>query len=377
MSQAVNKKRASVTEAIHLWLGLVAGAVLVLAGLTGSYLAFYVEIERALIPGLDESPGVRPSSLEALYQAFRSLGPERKGVWNIEVPRDGGVVTARFSGTGQPVRMVSIDPRDFRVVRDVSWGSSVSTWLYELHYRMLMGRPGATVMGIVGLLILIMLITGVARWWTLGRNARGRLTFTLSGPAARRVYDLHRALGLAFAALLVLLTVTATAMSLPRQFRPVLELFAPINSTPRLSSRPSADGTRITVDEAVEIAYRHFPDAELTWVQVPNTPDGAYAVRFRQPGEPGKRFPRTYVWVDQYSGDVLAVQNGLQGTSSDRILAWLYPLHSGDALGRAGRTLVCVAGFVPALLYFTGFIRWRHKRRARSSSRPTRQTEKS
>lgn len=370
MTSFVRERRTPFSAAIHLWLGLVAGAVLALAGLTGSYLAFYVQIERALMPGLDGARGVEPSSLEDVYRAFRRLTPEDEGSWNIEVPRDGGVLTARYSSdTTQPLRMVSLDPRTFEVVRDVSWGSTFSTWLYEIHYALLMGPAGEALMGLIGLLIVVMLAAGLFRWWTLGRNARGRFSFSLRGPPARRNYNLHRVLGLSTAAILILLAATATAMNLPRQFDSVLELFSPISPPPRPTSRPATHTARISVDRAVNIAYRRFPDAELKWVQVPNTPDGAYAVRLRQPGEPGKRFPRTYVWIDQYSGHVLAVQDGLQGTLSDKILRWLYPLHSGDVLGLPGRILVCIIGLMPALLYITGFIRWRHKQRARSPSR--------
>ncbi len=107
-------------------------------------------------------------------------------------------------------------------------------------------------------------------------------------------------------------------------------------------------------------------------MQVPNGPTGAYGVRFWQKGEPSRRFPQSYVWVDQFSGKVLGVQDGLSGSASDKILRWLFPLHGGEAFGLPGRIFMVVLGFVPAVLYVTGFVRWRKKERikARRAAKP-------
>jgi uncharacterized iron-regulated membrane protein len=46
------------------------------------------------------------------------------------------------------------------------------------------------------------------------------------------------------------------------------------------------------------------------------------------------------------------------------VLAWLHPLHNGEAFGLAGRVLACVAGLLPLLLMVTGVQRWADRRRA-------------
>lgn len=166
--------------------------------------------------------------------------------------------------------------------------------------------------------------------------------------------------------LLIVVLVTAVMMTLPKVVRPALAAISPISKQERPKSTPVPGGVRIPVDRAVAIASAEMPGARLRWIQAPNKPNGAYGMRFWQKGEPSRRFPRTYVYVDQFSGKVVGVQNGLSGTTSDKILMWLYPLHGGEAFGLVGRIVIVLLGFTPAILYVTGFIRWRQKERIKA-----------
>lgn len=354
-------RQNSLAARIHRWAGLTIGLILAISGLTGSYLAFYPEIERAAISPLRSSAGIQAESYEAVYQAFTAVGSPERGRWNIEIPPDGGVITARFSERGSPNRMVSLDPVSLEVMRDVHWGNTVSTWIYELHYRLLMGRSGATVMGVLGLAVLAMVFAGIVLWWRSGRTARSRLKYDRRGTGERKLYDFHRLLGLGSAVLLVVSVATATAMNLPDQFRPMLTAFSPMERLPDPQSGESENRKRISIDHAMAIARAELPDADIRWVQVPNSETAPYLIRFWQKGEPSFRFPKSYLWLDQYDGSVLAVRHGPQGTATNRILDWLYPLHSGQAFGLFGRFVVALLGLVPAILFVTGLIRWRRK----------------
>lgn len=356
-----NPQQASFAAQLHKWAGLTLGIILVICGLTGSYLAFYPEIERATIAPLRLSPGVQPSSYEAVYQALTRVGSPDEGRWNIELPEGGGVITSRYGRRGSPNRMVTLDPATLQVVHDVEWGSTVSTWVYELHYRLLMGRSGATFMGIVALSLMVMMVAGIVLWWRSGRNAAARLKYHANGTSERKIYDVHRLSGVVGAAFLLLILATAAAMSLPDQVKPILSSFSPIEKSPDPQSSPAEGRTRIPLDRALAIVRQRMPGVDIRWVQVPAEETAPYAIRFRDPGELNRRFPKSYVWLDQYDGRVLAVQRETQGTVSNRILNLFYPLHSGQALGIWGRALVALIGIFPLILFVTGVIRWRGK----------------
>ena len=117
-----------------------------------------------------------------------------------------------------------------------------------------------------------------------------------------------------------------------------------------------------------------FPDAELRGVETPDGKEGVYSISKRQSGEANHRWSRSKVWIDQYSGKVLSVQDPNQFTAGETFLNLMWPLHSGEALGFAGRILWCIAGLAPLVLYVTGILRWLQKRKAKqvknTASRP-------
>ncbi|MDO8844701.1 PepSY domain-containing protein [Methylicorpusculum sp.] len=76
---------------------------------------------------------------------------------------------------------------------------------------------------------------------------------------------------------------------------------------------------RISLDKAEAIAQTQFPNAELRWIETPNSPEDTYKIFLYQDGEPSKRFPKTIVWMDQYAGE--------------SFIKWLHPLHNGEIAG--------------------------------------------
>ena len=62
-------------------------------------------------------------------------------------------------------------------------------------------------------------------------------------------------------------------------------------------------------------------------------------------------------------GSVVDRRDPLRGPAGDRLIAWLFPLHSGEALGLAGRIAWTVFGVAPALLFVTGTWLWWKRRR--------------
>jgi uncharacterized iron-regulated membrane protein len=105
------------------------------------------------------------------------------------------------------------------------------------------------------------------------------------------------------------------------------------------------------------------------WLGLPHDARDTFAVGLRQPGEVRQAGGQSEVWIDQYSGAVLRVQAWQHFTGGEMFLAWLFPLHNGEAFGLTGRWLVCVTGFMPLILYVTALRMWWLKRTARLRQR--------
>jgi uncharacterized iron-regulated membrane protein len=96
---------------------------------------------------------------------------------------------------------------------------------------------------------------------------------------------------------------------------------------------------------------------------------GVYQVGLRQPGEVMESSGQSRVWLDQYSGKVLRIHDWRQFTGGETFLAWLFPLHNGEAFGLVGRWIVFFTGFVPLVLYVTALRMWWLKQKAHRRSR--------
>jgi len=181
----------------------------------------------------------------------------------------------------------------------------------------------------------------------------------------RRDFDLHRVTGIYGVALLLVMSGTGIFMALPDYTEPVVEVFSPI--TPRIgtiASNGSGGAADINVDAAVAIARDHLPGATVTGVGLPREQAGTYRVALSEPAHPRDSAGRSYVRVDRHTGAVRTTRTWADMTAADRFLDWQLPLHNGEAFGLIGRLIVFVTGLLPLALLVTGFLIWRHKRRA-------------
>ncbi|MGA1797353.1 PepSY-associated TM helix domain-containing protein [Sphingomonas sp. 4RDLI-65] len=361
-----------IVRRVHLWLGLTIGALFAVAGLTGSLLVFYPAIDAALSPALRAVPTeARPVSWQAVVDTLHREHPTRTGAWRIEVAPDGGAIPVRYYRPKETADrdfaplLLWIDPVRLTTIRTGFWGDTLVTWIYDLHYRLLLEKPGGIAMGIAGIVMLVLILSGVWAWWPRPGGWWRALRFKRGAVPIRRLYDWHKLGGLAGLLLLLVVTATGVLLDLPDQTRPLIARISPLYRLPVATIRP--DARALPVDRLIAIARRRFPDGALAWIETPASATAPVRINLARPGEPSRRFPRTNVWLDPYTGGIVAVRDGRAETGGDTLLNWLHPLHDGEAFGLAGRLLAFTAGLIPILLFVTGLLRWRRKLGHRSA----------
>jgi len=367
------RKFRALTLAIHRWTGLSAGLVFALLGLSGSLLVFYPEIDLWLNPIQQVRPGPAPDfSLQQALDALHRQHPSLDGPWRLEMPiADGRPINARYArpaeSTGRSFAplMVTLDPETLRPTSSRIWGDYGMTWLYNLHYTLLWDKPGRYAVGVVGLCSLLSLLSGLYLWWPSARRWRAALKPQIRSGSVRATYDWHVLSGSYGLLLLLVLGFTGAMLALPEYARPLVNDLSPLGQMPHPHSLPHAGEAMIDADRAVAAARAELPGGVLRWLETPTGETGCYRITLWQPGDPGYRFPHSNVWIDAYSGRVLAVHDSRRQSAGDTFLAWQHPLHNGEAFGLPGRILACLAGLLPPLLWITGLVRWQQKRRAR------------
>jgi uncharacterized iron-regulated membrane protein len=357
---------------VHLILALTVGFIFALLGFTGSISIYHEELDELLNPHLViESSPAKYQSLDKIIAAVKAEHPKRYGEWTLEMPRTPhSMMTVWFEKPQETYferyapLMVSVNPYSAQVVASRFWGQTATTWLMDVHTQLLAGDWGWNIIGGCGLLLVISISTGLYLWWPGFKQMRSVLVIRVNAGWVRLLFDLHRWLGLLSAPALLLLAVTGFNLSFPG----ILESIAgttgmahggtgeKIVSTAQPNNHP-------TLLEAAEfIARGPFATAQLRRVTTPDGETGVYRINLRQKTEINQRHPYTTVWVDRWSGQIREVRDPKSFTTSQQLITWIWPLHSGESLGGAGRFAWFLAGQSLFFLYVSGLVRWLHRK---------------
>lgn len=350
---------------LHLWSGLSAGLLLIVTALTGSALVFYIEIDRTLHTEISTYQRDTAPDWDTILSTLRTQYPDKTGSWRLEVTTDQGAIPARYfnppetEGRNFAPLMVWLSADGSQILRQDFWGDTLMTWLYDLHYQLLLNDTGAQIIGWFGLVASVMLLTGLLAWWPRKGQWLKALRFKRRNSAIGLLYDWHKLLGLLFALPLLLLCLTGTMLALPDETRSVLSMLTGPVQTAGIPKSNATLPVKINPSVAVTTAQAALPQARLAWIETPPAGGGYYRLRVQVPGDPSVRFPRSFIYIDAATAEVLSIVDYRQQGTSDTILNWLHSLHDGIAFGLFGRILWVLAGLACLLLFILGFWRWR------------------
>jgi uncharacterized iron-regulated membrane protein len=381
---------------LHRWAGLAMAAFLVVAGLTGSVIAFNHELDEWLNPELFEvaSRGEAIPAFELAARVERE-DPRAKVTYFPLAAEPGHSLMVSVTGrldpaTGKPrdigYSQVFFDPVTGQRLGERHWGAvrldraHLIPFLYLLHYSLhLPERWGVWLMGVIAIAWLLDCFVGFAltlparggqgdarpfwrRWkpsWLVKRGA---------GPV-RFNFDLHRAAGLWLWGLLAIVALSAVYLNLQFEvFRPVISRITAISLHPieLAAARKRAAGTEPGVGFADVVARARRIGEERGWAApfdvFYSQEFGAYGVGFGDHHAPGLGVP--WVFFDDGDGRVLGETVPGAGTAGDRFMQWMLPLHTGQIIGLPGRIVVCILGIAVAMLSITGVVIWARKRRS-------------
>jgi uncharacterized iron-regulated membrane protein len=357
---------------VHLWLALSAGLFFVLIGLTGSISVYRETVDEFLNPQLviDNAQG-KQQSLDRIMVSVRNAHPKRYGSWTLEMPQSPhSMITAWYDKPTETFfelyapLMVSVNPYTAEVVASRFWGQTVTTWLLDIHTQLLMNRFGWNTVGILGVLLSLSVCSGLYLWWPGYRNIIAAFKIDYRMGAIKLLFDVHRITGVFIAPVLLLLSLTGFLLSYPEILEKVVGSsgMAHGETGPSIASTATPNNHPMGLESAEFIARGTFPRTKLRRVTTPTGESGIYRINLRQPGEVNQRHPFTTVWVDRWSGQVKDVRDPFRFTSGETALTWIWPLHTGEALGYKGRFIWFLAGPGLLFLYVSGVLRWLHRR---------------
>ena len=358
-------------SAVHKWTSLICTVFMLLLCLTGLPLIFHHEIGHA--PGTEvDAPEISPDtpriSLDRVLEIARSRYPDRVVQFASQEEDSDEVWYVTMTPTPAPTadfEQVPVDARTGAVLPRPPLHQGFTWVMDKLHVDLFAGQPGKLFLGVMGLLLLASIVSGVVLYAPFMR----KLAFgEVRQYRSRRIrwLDLHNLLGIVTLAWLLVVGATgvlntwAELLQQRWQSTELAALLGPYRDQPVIP-----DAERAPAQRALEAALRQVPGTHVTFIAFPGTTFSSprHLTFYLRGNEPlTSRLPQP-VLVDAGSAKVTAAAR----------LPWYLialqvsrPLHFGDYGGMPMKIVWAALDIISIIVLGSGLYLWL----ARGATRP-------
>lgn len=344
--------------ALHRWTGAAVAVILLIASVSGGLLLWSDEYQQWQLPQaqLPEFE-VRPSTIAAI------VGAEGRRPTAIGMPQTGSTVYHVYYPGGP---QALFDAHFGERIQQWEPGDTLVSFLFEVHVRLFSGETGHTIVGVTGILLCVMALTGIWIWWPRRkrmpvRNLLPKRTSNLS------LIKAHAANGVVWGTFALFLGFSGAAIVFHGPAQGALNALLGESGPTRPTVTPvlNAYSENIHWDSVLTASSLAFPDGELRFIFPPQNAGEPVTLRIRGGSELHPN-GRSYLVVHPQTGEVLETIDASTTGLGPTVFNALYPLHSGKT-GWPGHRLILVLAAV-ALIYMSVsglwvFLRRRRKRK--------------
>lgn len=333
----------------------MAGVFLLVMSLSGSMLVFHDEIDDAFFR---EQIELRtPAETVSFDRSFDKVRIANPG-WEIRMPAfpEQGEALKYELRKDKIRKWIFVHPQNGDVLSTVDRADRrLVNVLLTAHYSFFAGTPGKIFVAVLGVVFLVLLVTGTIvyrksllnvllfRKLFLWRSQRGFYS------------SLHRWVGVWGLILNIFICITGIRMA-------YVVASGALKATPQQISVPEMTHS---IDGMVAEARANHPDFIVTYLRFPTTETGKLSLLGHHTSDP-MWYGRLYsnMAVNWETGNVESITFLKDKHWLDRFLIILQPLHLGDyGGGMAMKVFYSIAGILPGILAISGFVVWRYRTR--------------
>jgi sulfite reductase (NADPH) flavoprotein alpha-component len=347
---------------IHWVLGISAGLVLAVVGVTGAMIGFEAEILRAINPSIRASvtdgPLAAPSKLIDAARAVHPGYNARTLAWEGD---DEPVVVRLAKGGERGGVEVALDPHTAAVL-GTPRGKGVFDFAEQLHRNLAAGPAGKQIVGASTAILLVLAITGIILRWPRRSSWRAWLTFNPKLRGRGFLWHLHSVAATWLLAFYLIAALTGLWWSYDF-YRNAINAMAGVSGPQR---RPGGDGKTdlppAAIDAAWNVFRREATDATRANVGLNGAADAPVEIRYQTPASPHERAWNTLRIVG--ANDTVASRElYAELPRGRRFVSSIFPLHSGGFFGMPGRLVMSFAALMMPFFAVTGLLLWVARRR--------------
>ena len=355
---------------IHLWLGLVAGLIIIIIALSGAIYCFAPELQNLTQPyrkvEVQNSAFLPPLQLKQIAEKAVPGKPAKRIYYGSKSQS----VQVLFREKESYSYSVFINPYTGDVLKVRNNKKDFFSVTLDLHRTLLLPH-GHEVVRWSTVAFFLIIVSGLVMWWPRNkRAAKQGFVLKLHASPKRLNYDLHRVLGF-YASWAILLTVFTGLLfafdgfadftyKLTGGKRSVVQKQPPVSDTTLVSNDAALNKVWTVVNKDLHHRYAAMlfvlPDKKSDAILLRANPESKtlYKTDFRYyDRNSAEAINGNYVWGNYADARTLA----------DTIKRMNYDIHTGAAWGLPGRIALFFAALIVASLPITGFYIWWGKRK--------------
>nr|WP_314543060.1 sulfite reductase flavoprotein subunit alpha [uncultured Massilia sp.] len=359
---------------LHWLVGITAGTLLMVIGLTGALLAFREELLDAFNPGV-RSVAVRaapPLAPDVLLQSTQAAHPHERiaAITVYATPGESARVTFAPAPGQRRGETIYVNPYSGAMLPALR-GDGAFEWIESLHRWLLLPRePGRAVLGTLALCLTGLALTGLYLRWPR-RLGDWRAWFVVNPRLKGRsfLWNLHAVAGTFALPLYLVFALTGAYWSFDI-LRDTVDGWAGTRRPPRVTVAPAPKAKRVPppVQRLPQMAasWDAFVGRAPTWsmasLRLPEKAGQPVQVTWLAPDAPHVRArSRMTLALD---GTVVKDEPYAAMSAGQRALTTIYPLHMGTYFGIPGRIVMMLAALALPGFGITGWMLYLGRRRA-------------
>ncbi|MHC5672373.1 PepSY-associated TM helix domain-containing protein [Nostoc sp.] len=265
------------------------------------------------------------------------------------------------------ISSVFINPYTGTIIGKQRWNKQLTSLVVDLHCNLLAGNTGKTIVGIGCFLVLVLNVTGIILWsgW---RKLISGFKVKWNAHAKRLHFDIHKLVGIITVVFLSFTAFTGLCWAFYEFSEPLIRAITLSPQKLQPVSQIIPNQLPLKLADQLKTSQAELPDGKLRAIDFPQKPDSALIIHYNLPQEFIDNLGLSKVYLDQYSGKVLRVDNSVKVSLGDRVLNSFFSLHYGTFGGLPTRILYVFVGLAPLILFVSGIVMWWYRYRAKANT---------
>ncbi|MBF2057589.1 MAG: PepSY domain-containing protein [Cyanobacterium sp. T60_A2020_053] len=343
---------------LHKILGLNLALIIIFIALTGSYLVWDREINPVIRNEVnqviidDNKPFLGLSDIRDIMVNDYPDSYLKKIIIPKEINQSYRLVVHNVNDIRQDFYL---HPQTGEILHIYQRNHTFDPILIKIHTELLTGITGKILLGLVGISLFLLTITGLWLWNGWQKLAMG---FKIRFGSKWRLlnYDLHKVIGILSLVFVANFAVTGAILALDKPIRDLM--FSPAVKTD-LAEIITTDKSNnlLSLESMLSTAKKEIVNGKFTEVNFPTDLEKGVTFRFKLANDITPQGKST-VTVNPYNGNVTMVDDFSQQSWYNQLKASVKVLHYGTFGSVLVLIFYFILGIILASLAFTGFSLW-------------------